>query len=88
MINKFITFYLFHIHLFTHSPIYDSPCICVMFSLSLAENTTIGTVITTSVNATDGDSGLDGVVRYLLTSGDSTKFGVDSYTGAVTLLGL
>ncbi len=55
------------------------------YQVTVIENSPIGTLVTT-INATDGDLGIHGEIRYTIISGDSgSYFDLNSTTGALTL---
>ncbi|XP_028272672.1 protocadherin beta-16-like [Parambassis ranga] len=58
-----------------------------LYKATVAENTPIGTYITT-VNASDADSGSNGLVTYSVSNvigKSSEKFGIDSFSGKITV---
>ena len=66
-----------------HSPIITSPRYA---SATIPEDTPLGYVVLSGINATDADSGSNGQIRYLISSGDVTgSFGIDESTGELTV---
>ena len=55
-------------------------------NLTLSEDTPTGLVIVESINATDGDRGLNAEIQFLILSGDITNsFTIDASSGRITL---
>eukprot|EP00117_Sycon_ciliatum_P033550 scpid247/ scgid25797/ Protocadherin Fat 4; Cadherin family member 14; FAT tumor suppressor homolog 4; Fat-like cadherin protein FAT-J len=63
-----------------HSPLFNQ----VSYNISVRENTTVGTVLTT-IRANDSDAGLAGNIIYSLQGADTDVVSIDNQTGQLTL---
>ena len=65
-----------------HSPVF----LPIVYNIEVSEKAPIGMPVIT-VSATDGDSGINGQITYILSNNNNNKFSIDANTGVISIAG-